>query len=48
MIRDGKTIKDGLKFIYQDNYLKSYDELSEWNSGTVKDRNLERMGKLLG
>lgn len=28
MIRDGKTIKDGLKFIYQDNYLKSYDELN--------------------
>jgi len=27
MIRDSKTISDGINFIYQDNYLKSYDEV---------------------
>ncbi len=28
MIRDGKTINDGINFLYQDNYLKSYEEVS--------------------
>ena len=28
MIKDGKTISDGINFVYQDNYLKNYDEVS--------------------
>ncbi len=29
MIRDGKTISDGIEFTYKDNYLKTYEEVSE-------------------
>lgn len=43
MIRDGKTINDGISFIYKDNYLKNNDEILV--SKEVLDRTIEISNK---
>ena len=45
MIRDGKTISEGIEFIYKDNYLYSDDELVNRVSSTVINNTL-KVGEL--
>ncbi len=41
MIRDGKTIEDGIEFIYQNNHLMDYEEVTQLVSATAINNTLK-------